>query len=116
MFVVPPQGRNTFPDERNEERYAVGSLHSDVSLPTSRDEPDGQSEWSGITPPELLLVPGSSECMALYNTCMYMYSIYWIYTSCIYMYSAWLYCIVLFIYSPMKKKILIKIKKYMYGF
>ena len=40
----------------NEEKYSVGSLCSDGSLlPGSRDEPDGQSEISVTTPPELVL-------------------------------------------------------------
>ena len=43
----------------------MGSLHSDLSLLTSREEPDGQSERLEVTPPTgLLSVPGESTCTA----------------------------------------------------
>ncbi|CAI8054613.1 Serine/threonine-protein kinase 11-interacting protein [Geodia barretti] len=55
------QGKNMFPDETAEERYAIGSLsHSEFTASLSmrdeplsalvRDEPDGQSENSEVTP------------------------------------------------------------------
>ena len=54
------QGQNAFLDESTEEGYAVGSLRSDLSpLTLSREEPDGQSERTEMTPPTgLHCVPG----------------------------------------------------------